>query len=142
MSNEFYATSAQILPLLLLALMWDSGFLLRLRGQRRLLRGNGSDGVLFWTKPRVRGYVLFLVTVTVSATMVAILILAGFVPDNAIFRAGVSAAIGLALTTLLTRTAVDVVAATGPAPASAPTTVQPPIQATPTTQESTQIIAG
>lgn len=31
---DFYATVAQVLPVLLLAFLWDSGFLHRLRDQR------------------------------------------------------------------------------------------------------------
>jgi hypothetical protein len=52
-TDNFYSTLAQVLPLLLLAFIWESGFLARLRQQRRPPKKVDSAGVWFWTKPRV-----------------------------------------------------------------------------------------
>ena len=53
--RDYYVTVASVLPILLLALMFDSGYLERLRhAPRRLRRNDLVGGVRFWTKPRVR----------------------------------------------------------------------------------------
>lgn len=58
--ENFYATLAQVLPLLLLAFIWDSGY-------RRKLGSEDPHGsrsqMRFWTKPRVRAYMLFVASV-------------------------------------------------------------------------------
>jgi hypothetical protein len=112
MFRDFYATVAQVMPVLLLALMWDSGFLHRLRDQPRLARRIDPDGVRFWTKPRVRVYSLFVATVIVAATVAALLVLGGLLADSHTLRVCVSASVALALSTLLFRLAVDIVLAT------------------------------
>ena len=96
MSSDLYATAAQVLPVVLLALIWESRFLERLRGQNRRLRRDDPGGVLFWTRPRVRAYSLFIVTVIVTGTALAV----------------------LALATLLTRVVLEVLAATSAEPGS------------------------
>ena len=47
MFGNYYATVAQVLPVLLLAFLWDSGFLQRLRDQRRPTRRTDPHGVWF-----------------------------------------------------------------------------------------------
>jgi hypothetical protein len=110
--RDFYTTIAQVMPVLLLALMWDSGFLERLRGQSRPLRKVDPDGVRWWTKPRVRAYALTITTVMISATGAASAVLAGLLPDSRALRAAITGATVLALATLLTRIWIDVIAAT------------------------------
>lgn len=112
MGSEFYATLAHVLPILLLALMWDSEYLVRLRRQRRLPRRMDPAGVRFWTKPRVRIYILIVTGETVASTAVCILVLAGLIPNSLALRVVLSVGLVLLLMTLLTRIAVDVVAAT------------------------------
>jgi hypothetical protein len=51
LTGNFYPTLAQVLPVLLLALIWDSAYLIRLRRQRRPLRRDDPAGVWFWTNP-------------------------------------------------------------------------------------------
>jgi len=114
--RDFYTTLAQVLPVLILALMFDSGYLQRLRVQERRLRRDDPAGVLFWTKGRVRAYVLVVVTVAVVSTGVALLVLAGAVKDNAAIRWGLVAGSTLVLGTLLTRVAIDVHQATASSP--------------------------
>lgn len=114
MHSDYYTTMAQALPLLLLALIWDSSFLDRLRGQRRPLRRTDPSGVLFWTKPRVRAYTLFVAIVVLASTGVAIFELAGFIPDTFALRLVLACLFGLVLATLMTRIWYDVLAATKP----------------------------
>lgn len=125
MSLDFYATTAQVLPVLMLALIWESRFLDRLRGERRALRRDDPvAGVLFWTRPRVRAYSIFVATVVLTGTGVAVLVLAGALPDAPVLRGALAGCLLLALATLLTRIVVDVWDATGPlgpGPAPAPT---------------------
>lgn len=121
MYRDFYATAAQVLPVLMLALVWESRFLERLRDQDRRLRGpDHANGVLFWTKPRVRVY-----SITVSASIVggiglSVGVLAGLLNDRVVLRAVVLGCLLLGLLTLLTRISVDVVDATGPPPPPPP----------------------
>jgi hypothetical protein len=74
--RDYYATVAQVLPVLLLALMSDSGYLERLPPRpRRLRRNEPVGGVRFWTKPRVRAYALFLMSTVVVDTALCVLML-------------------------------------------------------------------
>jgi hypothetical protein len=115
-ASDYYTTLAQAMPLLLLALIWDSSFLDRLRGQKRALRRVDPSGVLFWTKPRVRAYTLFIAVVVLGSTAVAMFELAGFIPDSFTLRVVLACLLGLVLCTLLTRIWYDVIAATAPPP--------------------------
>jgi len=110
--TEFYTTDAQVMPVLLLALLWDSGFLRRVREQPRLSRRISPDGVRFWTKPRVRAYSLFVASVMVLAIAADFLVLGNLVSDTTIVRWGEWLALALALGTLLFRLAVDILVAT------------------------------
>jgi len=118
-NRDFYTTLAQVVPVLLLAMMFDSGYLKQLRGQPRPLRREDPAGVLFWTKPRVRAYVLFVVFVAITSTAAAVLVLAGALPDTVALRALTSAGVLLVLGTLLTRIGIDVYLATASDPVSA-----------------------
>lgn len=124
MFPDLYATAAQVLPVVLLALIWESRFLDRLRAQNRRLRRDDPGGVLFWTRPRVRAYSLFIVSVIVTGTALAVLVLAEVLPHGRVLRAGVTICVLLALATLLTRVVLDVLAATGAEPGSGGT---PPV---------------
>jgi hypothetical protein len=113
MAGDFYTTIAQVLPLLLLALIWDSSFLDRLRGQRRLPRRDDPDeGVWFWTKARVRVYTLFVAIVVLASTAVTLCVLGGFIPDSFPLRVVLMCCVGLVLATLLTRIWYEVITAT------------------------------
>ncbi|WP_229403117.1 hypothetical protein [Micromonospora okii] len=113
MSLEFYSTTAQVLPVLMLALIWESRFLEKLSDDRRLSRREDPiAGVRFWTRPRVRAYSISVAAVLLGGTGVAVLVLAGAVPDAPAVRAALTGCMVLALATLLTRIVVDVVAAT------------------------------
>jgi hypothetical protein len=117
MSNDFYLAVATVLPLLLLALIWDSHILDSIRSEDRLLKKvDAEHGVRFWTKPRVRRYMLFVATTIVAAVGLCIIELAGFVPNSLALRWILVLAVVLTLGTLLTRIWVDVSAATASRP--------------------------
>jgi len=109
MNRDFYTTLAQVLPVLLLALMFDSGYLERLRTEKR-------DDVLFWKKPRVRAYILFVVLLTVGSTALALFVLAGMLTDTLGLRIALVASAAIVLATLLTRVGIDVIKATSEKP--------------------------
>jgi len=111
-NRDFYATMAQVLPVLLLALVWESNYLQRLRAQSRLSRRVDPAGVWFWTKPRVRMYLLFVVTVLLSGIAISLLVLAGALADMAWLRFVLVGGLLLALVTLLVRIGTDIVGAT------------------------------
>lgn len=118
MYRDYYATLAQVLPVLLLAMLWDSGFLHRLRAEPRRPRRDDPAGVRFWTKPRVRVYFLFVSTILVLGTGAAMLVLAGLLPDSVVLRGVLTGGVVVALATLLTRISADTLAATGDDPPS------------------------
>lgn len=112
MASNFYATMAQVLPLLLLALIWDSEYLTRLRQQGRPRRRDDPAGVLFWTKPRVRAYILAVTAVVICSTALTILVLSGLISDSHALRIILVTGLLLVLATLMTRISIDVIQAT------------------------------
>ncbi|MEU6366235.1 hypothetical protein ABZ876_10855 [Streptomyces sp. NPDC046931] len=113
MRRDFYATVAQVLPVLLLALVFESRHLERIGGQRRRLRREDPEnGVRFWTKGRVRVYTLSVAVIVLGDVGLCVLVLAGSVPDSTPLRGFVVAGVILTLATLLFRISVDVVGAT------------------------------
>jgi hypothetical protein len=120
-AGNFYPTLAQVFPLLLLAVVWDSRFLERLRRERRLPRKvDPAEGVRFWYKPRVRVYTLLVVGAAVVSMGVTVFVLAGVIPDSYALRLTLSCVLALVLLTLLTRISVDVLWATQEVPDAAP----------------------
>lgn len=111
-TSNFYPTLVQVLPVLLLALIWDSAYLTRLRRQQRPLRRDDPAGVWFWTKPRVRAYILIVTGETIASIAIIMLVLAGLISDSLSLRIVLSAGLILLLTTIAVRIAVDVIGAT------------------------------
>ncbi|MBQ0901293.1 hypothetical protein [Micromonospora sp. U21] len=110
---DLYTTCAQVLPVLMLALLWESRFLERIQRQsRRPRREDSRDGVRFWTKRRAGLYASFVATMSVLGTAVAILVLAGLLADRPAVRGLVLGCLLLTLATLLTRTLIDIADAT------------------------------
>ncbi|MCK9922492.1 hypothetical protein MXD61_11480 [Frankia sp. AgPm24] len=109
--TELYTTVAQVLPVFLLALMWDSAYLDRLRAQHRPRRGGPQPGY-FWTKPRVRLFILGVTVAVMCTVLLTVLVLAGAVADSAPVRAVVVGGLVLAMAVLAFRIWVDVLAAT------------------------------
>ncbi|WP_322755307.1 hypothetical protein [Frankia sp. Cas3] len=113
MHAEFYTTVAQVIPVFLLGLMWESAYLDRLRTERRPARGGGVPGY-FWTKPRVRVFILSVTTAVMLALLVDVLVLVGVVSDTVLVRSVVVAGLVIVMGTLFFRIWVDVVRATRP----------------------------
>jgi len=111
--GDLYTTVAQVLPVLLLALMWDSAYLERLRAQRRPSRRDDPSG-FWWTKARVRVYALTVASLVMGDLLLVVLVLAGLVPDAVGVR--VVVVVGLVVTagSLLARIWFDVLEATRP----------------------------
>lgn len=111
-ARDFYATTAQVFPVLLLALVWESRFLERLRSQSRASRAQDPLRGFFWTKPRVRAWTLLVTGVTVTEIVVSVGVLSDAVPDHPAVRAVVCAGLVLVLATITTRAVVDIVEGT------------------------------
>lgn len=117
MPRDYYATSAQVLPILLLALLWDSRFLENVATESRAARRHDPEkGVLFWTRRRVRIYSLVVATAITINTGICLLVLVGLVGDSPLVRGLVLSGTALALGTLLTRAYVEIIKATGSLP--------------------------
>ncbi|SDM83422.1 hypothetical protein [Nonomuraea jiangxiensis] len=117
MPRDFYATSAQVLPIILLAFLWDSRFLENIATESRSVRRlDPEKGVLFWTRRRVRIYSLFVATTITINIGICLLVLVGLVGDSPLVRGLVLGGTTLALATLLTRAYVEIIKATGRLP--------------------------
>jgi hypothetical protein len=117
MPRDFYSTAAQVLPVLLLALVWESKYLDALPGQqRRLRRDDPERGVWFCTKSRVRVYALAVATLTLAGILICLLVLAGLLPDWTALGAVTVASLALTSVSLLYRIWSDIVDATRVAP--------------------------
>ncbi|MFC5751264.1 hypothetical protein [Actinomadura rugatobispora] len=102
--RDFYGTMAQVLPVVLLALVWESKYFDELASRPRAAR--------FWTLQRVRVYALMVVTAILADLSVCALVLAGAIPDSVGLRAGVVAGLLLGIASLLFRIFVHVINAT------------------------------
>jgi hypothetical protein len=111
-NRDFYSTMAQVLPVLLLALVLDSTYLDRLRTRTRVSRRIDPDGVRFWTKPRVRVYSILVAIVLIAAIAGSLLVLADLLGDSDWLRITLSCALGISLGTLLVRIISAVIDAT------------------------------
>jgi hypothetical protein len=107
---DFYGTTAQVIPVLLLALMWDSGYMERLARDER-------GTVRFWTKPKVRIWGLIMATTAMAGEAAVLLVLADIVPAGDIPKwvalVGLAALVG----SMVVRLFADVIVATGAPPA-------------------------
>ncbi|SNS13069.1 hypothetical protein [Actinomadura mexicana] len=111
--QEFYTTLAQVYPVLLLALLWDSRYLENLRvRERRHRRDDPVDGVWFWTKGRVRAYTIVLTVLILGGLGTVVLGLAGLFEDSVVLRTSLGGTFVLTLVTLLVRVWGQVVVAT------------------------------
>jgi hypothetical protein len=111
--RDFYATMAQVLPVVLLALIWDSKYLERLEGETRGKRGSGAaDEVWFWLKERVRVFTIALTGLLVASLSTCLLFMAGVVGDADWLRVLLVGVLILALATLFVHITVAVLRAT------------------------------
>jgi hypothetical protein len=93
--RDFYATVAQVLPIVVLALVWDSGYFETLRDPNRT--------AWFWKTPVVRTYSVIVATVVIADTALCLMVLAGVLGNSVALRGTVFAGIALALGSLLFR---------------------------------------
>ncbi len=107
--RDFYATLAQVLPVLLLTIVWDRDWLADLPNRRH---GTGPDDVRLWTKPIVRWYTLMLTAVLLNAIGSSVLVLPGVLDDTAWLRSLLIAAAAMSLATLFVRIGAGVIKAT------------------------------
>jgi hypothetical protein len=104
---------AQVYPVLLLALAFESGFIERLRLERRpRQRDDPIHGVRFWTKRRVRWFTLLVFNLLVFDTIADVLTLTHVLPYTPVTTPVLLAGVLLALLTLATRVSIDVLEAT------------------------------
>ncbi len=99
---------AQVFPVLMLALIWESGYLERLRTQVRPSRRADPVTGVFWTKPRVRAWIIAVSGIAVGEVGLTAAVLASAVPEGPPTRAIVLAGLAVVLGTLLTRACVDI----------------------------------
>ena len=102
--RDFYATVAQVLPVVVLALVWESKYFEGLSAQQRNAR--------FWTLWRVRIYALTVATVIIGDLAVCLLVLSGAVPDSIWLRGFVIAGVFLGLASLLFRIFATIITST------------------------------
>ena len=111
--RDFYGTVAQVLPVVVLALVWESRYFEILRARPRLTRQHDpEEGVRFWTLHRVRIYSLTVATAIILDIAVCLLVLAGLIGDSPALRVLISAGVALGLVSLLYRIWVHVLDAT------------------------------
>jgi hypothetical protein len=104
---DFYGTMAQVIPVLLLALTWESGYLERLRKEDR------SDYPVF-KKPVVRWWGLLAIVAALVGESVMVLVLADVVGDGDVAKAfGLAGVAGL-LGSMAVRLTSDIWTATKP----------------------------
>jgi hypothetical protein len=101
---DFYATTAQVIPVLLLALIWESKYLESLKDASRAVR--------FWTKPRVRIWALFVSAAAVAGQVAALLVLADLTDPGEIPRWVAIVGLASLLGSLLVRLTTDILDAT------------------------------
>jgi hypothetical protein len=106
---DFYATSAQVIPVLLRALVWESGYLTRLRAENR------SSG-FFWTKPRVRAWGLFMSVTAIGGEASALLVLADIAAPGLVTKGFSLLGMAALLGSLAVRLVSDILSATAGSP--------------------------
>jgi hypothetical protein len=77
---DFYTTTAQVIPVLLLALVWESGYLERVKKEDR------SRYPVF-KKSVVRWWGVFMITAALVGEATMLLVLAGVLDDGAVAKA-------------------------------------------------------
>jgi hypothetical protein len=109
-NRDFYSTLAQVLPVVLLTIVWDRDWLNQLSS--RVRRTPTTPGVRFWIKPVVRWYSIAVAAVLIGAVSLCILVLANAIDDAIWIRALLIAATALALLTLFVRLTSGIINAT------------------------------
>jgi hypothetical protein len=107
---DFYGTTAQVIPVLLLALVWESGYLERVKGEDR------SRYPVF-RKPVVRWWGLFMTAAALAGEATMLLVLAGILDQGDVSKAFGLVAVAAVLGSMAVRLSVDIWRATREDPA-------------------------
>lgn len=102
---DFYGTTAQVIPVLLLALVWESGYLDRLKTEDR------SNYPVF-KKPVVRWWGLFMIAAALVGEATMVLVLAGVFGGGDVAKAFGIAGVAALIGSMAVRLCVDVWKAT------------------------------
>jgi hypothetical protein len=95
---DFYANSAQVLAIVILALVWDSGYFSKLR-----TRTFTKTGFWSWNRAKIRAYSVAVAVVVISDLGLCMVVLAGLFTNSTALRVIVGAGVALVLGTLLFR---------------------------------------
>ena len=93
---DFYATAAQVFPVLFLAIAWDSGYFKRLRSRT-------DDNAKFWKLGRIRMFGFVLCSWNIASLCIALFVLAGLIHDSIGLRLFVLVGLVVSAATLLYR---------------------------------------
>jgi hypothetical protein len=103
---EFYSTTAQVIPVLLLALGWDSGYLKRVQNQVKDRRR--------WPDPRIRAWGTAMALTSLIGEAAMVLVLADVMTGGPVPKSlGLIALAALSITVTV-RLITDILAATDP----------------------------
>lgn len=106
---DFYANAAQVLAIVILALVWDSGYFNRLR-----TRPFKKTGFWSWNRRKVRAYSVTVAAVVITDVALCLLVLGGLFTNSTALRVIVGAGVVLALATLLFRMVTHIMGWDGP----------------------------
>jgi hypothetical protein len=96
--SDFYGTAAQVLAIVVLALVWESGYFEKLR-----TKTFPHSGWWRWTRTKVRMYSVTAAVLVLADLALCLAVLAGVWNNSTALRIIVGAGVGLALGTLLFR---------------------------------------
>jgi hypothetical protein len=98
---DYYATSAQVFPVRLLAIAWESRYLEKLKTRN-------TDGQKIWKKPVIRVYGITLCCWNVISLALCVGVLAGWPHDAVWLRVIVMIGLVTSAATLLTRIGIEI----------------------------------
>lgn len=98
---DFYATTAQVIPVLLLALVFESGYFNRIKDEDR------SNNAVF-TKPVVRWWSLFMIAAALAGEAAMMLVLADIVDGGVVPKAFALTGVTALLGSMAVRLTVDI----------------------------------
>jgi hypothetical protein len=104
-ATDLYSTAAQVIPVLLLALAWDSKYLDRLRDEPR--------ESVFWRKPRVAIWSYFGTGAALLAEAVCLLVVSSVLDPGVVAKGLTLVGIGALIGSIWTRIYVDIHRGTG-----------------------------
>jgi hypothetical protein len=99
--TDYFASAAQVIPVLLLALVWESNYL-------QMVKSEALEHRRFWTQARIRLWSRVILPYSIATEGLAFAVLAGWVDDSGIQRGVVAAGLAGLLVTLLVRMISDV----------------------------------